>query len=60
MYLTKRAARCFFTDGYKYFLETVSVTNGLGYTNAPPGGAESGTAFFFIQHQAKGSLTIFY
>jgi hypothetical protein len=44
------------SNGCLRFGGALSVTNGLGYTNFPPGGAESGTCLFFVYTGGMGTV----
>jgi hypothetical protein len=48
------------TNTYKYYAGVLSVTNGLGYTNAPTGGAEPGTIMVFTAQTDSGVIFSFY
>jgi hypothetical protein len=48
------------TNTYSKFPGTLSVTNGPGYTNAPPVGAESGTIVFLTVQSEGGSIFSIY
>jgi hypothetical protein len=43
----------------KFYGGMLSVTNGLGFTNIPPGGSECGTAYFFTPKPTLGSVMLF-
>jgi hypothetical protein len=56
--LTGNLARLILATNSASFTGTLSVTNGIGYTNTPPGGAVSGT-ILFISPMPAGTVFSF-